>query len=261
MIVERHNHNYQGFTKEGKQVLERARRIVADCDAMQQEASAMHDQLTGTLSVGVVPSALPLMASLTTRFQSRYPGVAVNVLARSSMEIQRGLDDFDLEAGISYIDNEPLKNVRHVAMYDERYVLLTGNREGLHNDSETISWADAAALPLCLLTSDMQNRRIIDGAFQAAGVSPIPEMETNSILALYSHVVAGRLATILPEHFLKVLAAPVDIRAVQLVQPHVSHKIGLLIADREPAIPVAESLFDLVSQSRSSELFSNDGSR
>lgn len=248
LIVERHNHNYQGFTNEGKRVLARARRIVADCDAMQQEASAMHDQLAGTLTIGVIPSALPLTASLTTLFQSRYPAVAVNILARSSSEIQRGLDDFDLEAGISYIDNEPLKNVRHVAMYDEGYVLLIGNDIEPADDNEQISWADAAKLPLCLLTPDMQNRRIVDGAFQAAGVNPKPEMETNSILALYSHVLAGRLATILPAHFPEVLATPAGVRAIKLFNPLVHHKIGLLIADREPAIPVAESLFQLVSQ-------------
>jgi len=165
----------------------------------------MHDQLTGKLSVGVIPSAIPRM-------------------------------------------NEPLKNVRHVAMYDERYVLLAGKDVQLSDDSKQISWSDAAQLPLCLLTPDMQNRRIIDGAFQSAGVNPTPEMETNSILALYSHVVTGKLATILPEHFLDMLATPADIRTIALSQPVVSHKIGLLIADREPAIPVAESLFQLVSQ-------------
>jgi len=126
LLVERHNHNYQGFTPEGEKVLERARRIVADCDAMQQDVTAMHDRLTGTLSIGVVPSALPLVSWLTAKFGARYPAVHINVLSRSSMEIQRGLDDFDLEAGISYIDNEPLKNVRHVPLYDENYVLVSG---------------------------------------------------------------------------------------------------------------------------------------
>jgi len=106
----------------------------------------------------------------------------------------------------------------------------------------------AADLPLCLLTSDMQNRRILDGAFRNAGVSPAPEIETNSILNLFTNVQRGRLATILPDHFLDVLGEHRNVKALRLVNPVVSHKIGLLIADRDPASPVAESLWKLATE-------------
>jgi len=84
----------------------------------------------------------------------------------------------------------------------------------------------------------MQNRRILDGAFKSAGVSPAPEIETNSILNLFTNVQRGRLATILPDHFLDVLGEHSNVKALRLVKPVVSHKIGLLIADRDPASPV-----------------------
>lgn len=247
LIVERHSHNYHGFTEEGMRILQRARRIVADCDAMLQDVSALQDNLTGTLSIGVIPSALPLVSSVTTQFQKLYPAVRINVLARSSMEIQRGLDDFDLEAGISYIDNEPLKNVRQLPMHEECYVLLTGQQVDVGDATEQISWANAANLPLCLLTADMQNRRILDAAFRTAHVSPTPEMETNSILALYSYVLDGRLATILPQHFVDVFGTSNKLRSIPLIEPVLNKKIGLLIADRDPPIPVAERLFATLS--------------
>jgi hypothetical protein len=37
-----------------------------------------------------------------------------------------------------------------------------------------VTWAEAASLPLCLLTGDMQNRRIVDGIFHEAGAEPTP---------------------------------------------------------------------------------------
>ena len=37
---------------------------------------------------------------------------------------------------------------------------------------------------LCLLTPDMQNRRIINRAFMEAGVQPAAEMESNSTVVL-----------------------------------------------------------------------------
>ena len=81
--------------------------------------------------------------------------------------IQRGLDDFELHAGITYLDNEPLSHVRSQPLYQERYVLLTTKEPG-EVAATGIGWAAAAQLPLCLLVSEMQNRRIVDAAFAKA---------------------------------------------------------------------------------------------
>ena len=37
-----------------------------------------------------------------------------------------------------------------------------------------MAWADAAALPLCLLTPEMHNRSLVDGAFRSAGATVMP---------------------------------------------------------------------------------------
>ena len=111
MLVERAQHSYRGLTPEGDRVLHWANRIVADCDAMKQDVSAMHHQLTGAMTLGVVPSALPFAPVLTEAFHNKHPEVTLRVLSRSSQEIQRGLDSFDLEVGITYVDNEPLQRV------------------------------------------------------------------------------------------------------------------------------------------------------
>ena len=41
------------------------------------------------------------------------------------MQIERGLDEFELELGITYLDSEPLRGVRTLPLYREHYVLLT----------------------------------------------------------------------------------------------------------------------------------------
>ena len=47
-------------------------------------------------------------------------------------------------------------------------------------------------VPLCLLTSDMQNRRIIDMHFHQAGAEVHAAIETNSLITLWSHLRFGR---------------------------------------------------------------------
>ncbi len=94
-------------------------------------------------------------------------------VAQFGQEIQRGIDNFELEIGLTYLDNEPLEHVRTRPLYREEYILLAP-RAGPFADRDTVSWAEAGTVPLCLLTPDMQNRRIIDGIFRAIGASRAP---------------------------------------------------------------------------------------
>ena len=89
----------------------------------------------------------------------RHPQARVALSSSSSQAIERDLENFEIEAGVTYLDNEPLSGVTMQPLFSERYFLLTRKApqfEGL----KSISWAQAAKLPLCLLTPDMQNRRI-----------------------------------------------------------------------------------------------------
>jgi len=242
LIVERGSHAYKGLTPEGERILHWAKRIVADCDSMRQDVSAMQNELSGSLTLAVIPSALSLAPLLTLPFHEVHPGVSVKVLSRSSTDIQRGLDNFDYEAGITYLDNEPLKNIRVMPMFSESYVLVVREAAPVAQRSE-VSWREVSELPLCLLTSDMQNRRIIDGVFESLGASVEPAFETNSVVNLVTHVRLGRVGTILPASFIDNMGIDQGLRAVPLTEPDITHSIGLVAADRDPPSPLAQALF------------------
>jgi DNA-binding transcriptional LysR family regulator len=132
-------------------------------------------------------------------------------------------------------------------LYRERYILLTptgGQFDGLR----TVRWREAAALPLCLLTRDMQNRRIVERLFAEGGAeSPKVAIETNSVLALVEHVRSGRWSSIVPHTFLGLLGRQTALLAgfntVPLVEPEASQTVGLVLNDREPLPPLARALF------------------
>ena len=168
LIVQR-GQRFEGFTAEGERILAWARRILDDVESLHQEVSALRNQLVGRLRLGAIPTALPFAARLTTPFAVAHPGVTISVVSLSSVDIQRGLDDFTLDAGLTYLDNEPLARVRGIPLYLERYFVMTAAT--LDVGVEQMSWSDAAKLPLCLLTPDMQNRRILNASFAAAGAA------------------------------------------------------------------------------------------
>jgi DNA-binding transcriptional LysR family regulator len=243
LIVER-GQRFRGLTPEGERIVEWANRILADSDALRQEAALLKEGLSGHLSIGVIPTALAALGLLTTPFRSAHPRLQFKVLSMSSIEIQRGLDNFEIDAALTYLDNEPLLRVRSVPLYRERYYLVTGDPT-LFKDHRNVSWAEAAKAPLCLLTPDMQNRRIVNQAFKEAGAVPEPVVESDSILGLYTHVRNG-LAAVVSQASLHLLGQPHWLRAFPLTDPTpAEHVIGLVYPDREPLQPNARALVEV----------------
>jgi DNA-binding transcriptional LysR family regulator len=239
LIVER-GQRFRGLTAEGERIVEWARRILADRDALRQEVGSARQGMAGRLTIGAIPTALAGVGLLTAPFLAQHPRVRIRLLSLSSMEIQRGLDNFDLDAGVTYLDNEPLLRVRRVPLYRERYFLVTADRS-LFRGRRSVTWAEAADVPLCLLTSDMQNRRIIDATFHKAGHATLPRVESNSILGIYAHIRGGAMASVLTQAALYLLGMPRWLRALPLDAPAARHMIGLVHPEREPQQPVARA--------------------
>jgi DNA-binding transcriptional LysR family regulator len=105
-----------------------------------------------------------------------------------------------------------------------------------------VTWAEVARIPLCLLTPDMQNRRIIDSLLHAAGGRPDPTLESNSMIVLFSHVRTGRWASVMPEKLADTLGLTERLRSIPIVDPEVVHQIGLVVPPREPMAPLASAL-------------------
>jgi DNA-binding transcriptional LysR family regulator len=244
-IVER-GQRFHGFTADGERVLKWAHAILDHWTSLQQEIAALQHTsgpLVGRLSVGVIPSALAMAALIAKAIQGRHPGVDMTVLSQSSVEILHRLEDFTIDVGLTYLDNEPIEGMRSEAIYLERYCLLVRADHDLA-DQPVVTWAEAAKQPLCLLTPDMQNRRIIDRAFRDANCAPIPRLETNSVINLCANVHLMGLASVVPEYFLDVIGPVSDVRAVPLADPVVEHTVGLVAVDRDPVSPLVLAAFE-----------------
>src|SRR5262249_14787772 len=169
---------FQGFTPEGQRVLDWARRIVGDTRAMREEIKSLRLGLSGQLRVAAIPTALAMVAVLTTPYRERHPNVRFTIYSRTSIEILQLLENLEIDAGVTYLDNEPLGRVNAIPLYYERYRLLPSAAPPLGNRASA-TWAEVAKVPLCLFTPDMQNRRIIDGLLKGAGCESRPTLESD----------------------------------------------------------------------------------
>ena len=238
---------FQGFTPEGLRVLEWARRIVGDTRSMREEINSLRHGLTGRLRIAAIPTALAMVAALTTPYREKHPNVQFTIYSRNSIEILDLLENLEIDAGITYVENEPLGRVSTVPLYHERYRLLTSADAPLGN-RESVTWAEAAQVPLCLLTPDMQNRRIIDRLLKSAGGESRPTLESDSMILLFSHVRTGRWASVMPAKLAETLGLTDTIRAIPITDPEAVQTIGLVVPKREPMMPITSALVDVAKR-------------
>jgi DNA-binding transcriptional LysR family regulator len=233
---------FQGLTPEGQRVLDWARRIVGDMRALKDEMRSVHAGLSGNLRIGVIPTALPMVADLTAPFTARHPNMRVTILSRTSAEILEGIESLELDAGITYLDNEPLGRVAQTPLFTEFYRYLCAPSSP-HAAREQITWAEVASLPLCLLTTDMQNRRIVNQHLAEAGARVQAMVESNSTIALVSHVRSGLWASVVPMKLADMFTGQ-GLVAIPIVEPEAEHLVGLITTRRDPQTPVLQALIE-----------------
>ena len=180
VVIVQRGHRFEGFTDEGQRVVAWAQRITAERDDMLADLERMRGRLTVTARLGAIPTAVPASPFVTAEFLSRNPAASVRIEALSSREIARRLADFEIDAGLTYLDDETPPGTRSVELYREQYVLVAPEDDPLISRgaiTSEVAWADAATRELCALTTTMRNRRILDANMAAEGVSYRPAVE------------------------------------------------------------------------------------
>ncbi|WIT12845.1 LysR family transcriptional regulator [Paucibacter sediminis] len=229
---------FAGFTEEGERVLATARQLLHEQELLQQELQSRVEAPRGHLLIGAVPTAMPVAARFVAMLQDRHPGIVPTLRSMSSIELETGLESLALDLGLGYNErmHEGRTQLRVLPQYTEHYFLLqraaaagpAGSTGRLHMGAP-IGWAEAAALPLCLLSAEMHNRSIVDRAFAAAGARVQPAIESNSTVTLVTSVLAGRVCSILPGALLDTVQGHPGLEARPLIAPQIRVPIALMV--------------------------------
>lgn len=236
VAVVRRSRQYEGLTAEGEVVLAHAHRLLHESESLRQELHAIAGAPRGRLQLGAVPTALPVAARFAARLHQRHPGIQVTLRSLSSPEIDTGLENLSLDLALGYTERREVgaRGLTVVAQYREAYYLVRkqGRRVALARGAP-IAWAEAAALPLVLLTPDMHHRAIVERAVAESGAMLAPVLETNSFHAFGSALAEGGnggLAAVMPGAVLGTLTGMPGLVAQPLTRPDVHTPIGLLTA-------------------------------
>ncbi|MDX1423923.1 MAG: LysR family transcriptional regulator [Kiloniellales bacterium] len=241
---------FLGFTPEGERIVEWAKRVTAQRDAMMVELSRMRKNLEGRIRIGAMPNSSPVLPLFSRALAERHPGVDVDIRFLGMEETRLGLTSYALDVGFTYTESDSLADLKALPVYDERLSLL------VPEDSEwalrdEITWREAATLPLCLLDKSMHERRIVDEAFAQCGCMPQAIVTaSDSILNLIFHVMYAGLMTVVPTHFAQLPGRLPGTKSVRLIDPEVTRKVGLVWSPTEPTMPMANVMVSIAKQLR-----------
>jgi DNA-binding transcriptional LysR family regulator len=239
MIVQR-GRRYLGLTTEGERVLVWAQQTLASLSHMREDVSIAKSNLAGKLRLGAIPTTMTVTAFITAPCHAAYPDVRFSISSLSTETIAAQLDRFELDLGLTYLDEKTIDGFESLHLFDERYVLLSDRKAPLE---PTVTWEQAGRLPLCLLTGKMRNRQIIDAAFRRAGAKAEVILETDSIFSMYAHVSGAGLFTIVPHSLLDFF----DLTKVQArpLLPYLTRGIGLIARNRPALAPITAAVWEI----------------
>jgi DNA-binding transcriptional LysR family regulator len=240
MIVQR-GRRYMGLTLEGERVLAWAQQTLASLSHMREDASTAKADMSGTLRIGAIPTTMTVVAFLTRECFAAYPNIRYTLSSLTADAIVNQLDQFELDLGLTYLDDKVIEGFERLPLYDERYVLLADRKVALDS---SLTWEQAARLPLCLLTGKMRNRQVIEAAFRRAGVQPKVILETDSLFSLYAHVSESGLFSVVPHSLLNFFDLKNRVQARPLL-PQLTRAIGLIARNQPSLAPITGAVWEI----------------
>jgi len=251
--------NFEGLTPEGERLVVWAKRVLAEHDALKAEAAAMRSGISATLRLGTGPTVSTTAALPVAAFCALHPLARVKVCSRlSSTELLRQLRDFELDVAIAHFGPDDQSGLEVVPLYEEQYVLLVSGDQ-LVASERTITWSEAAQLPLALLTPDMRFRQFIDKAFADSGAVAAPQVETDSVASLYAHVATGAWASVVPHTWLRAMPVTGAARAIRLVGPDTRAQISMAIHAATPGSVAARAFLNVAVGTPLNDIFELHG--
>jgi LysR family hydrogen peroxide-inducible transcriptional activator len=184
-------------TEFGLLVLDRARRVERELEAMRADIALLQGLESGYARLGVVGTASRwLVPALVADLRERAPGVRLRVNEGASERLFAELVDGELAQAVV---TEPVNDRRLIveSLLEEEVIGLVGPDVELPR--EPVPLAAFAKLPLVLPPDPNPLRIEVDRAAEEAGIALTVPVEVEGIRLIADLVVAGDYASILPE--------------------------------------------------------------
>jgi DNA-binding transcriptional LysR family regulator len=193
-LVDRHSGQ---LTEEGTAVLERARRVSSEIEAVVADVAALRDEIAGTARIGMIGTTARWLAPpLLDRMAAVHPKVRLVIGDGTSATLEPLLVAGSIDAAVVNLPQSSPDLIEH-PLFDEDLVLVVPPTHPLA-DRDQVTMADLDGLSLLLPAPGTNFRKEIDTASAQAGVTLAPRAELDGVRLIASLTLRGYGPAILP---------------------------------------------------------------
>lgn len=166
----RHHARGVVLTQMGQELLPKARDLVSQFQAFEEQAMSLSCEPVGTIALGCYPSLAPLfLPALIERTSVDYPGIRLNVIEGTEDKFLPQLEAGEVDMAICYGDCLPQHMLRLTLRTARPHVIVSGSHPSAGRME--VSLGELADQPFILLDT-MPGRRYFPSIFQALNLTP-----------------------------------------------------------------------------------------
>ena len=184
-------------TAAGQALLVHGERIEQAVDETLRSVSAFNHDVSGTITLGTGATAcIHLLPPLLQQLRSDYPLLHVGVTTGNTLDIVRAIEENRLDMGLVTLPVSG-RALDVMPVMDEEFVFIASQaQQAMFTDLRP---AALHTLPLIAFESGSGTRALIDGWFEASGLTIAPAMQLGSIEAIKRMVRSGLGYSIVPK--------------------------------------------------------------
>lgn len=202
-LFDRNNHGVF-LTEAGQEMLEYAKKTIRAAEECQQHVSDIKQAKSGTLSIGVTNTFIPMVTQVLSEFSKLYPGIYINLKQSTAGELMKMLHNHDIDMALSYSFTDDPETVESVPLYtDHLAVIIRSNHTLAKND--TVKLSDLTKYNFALPAKNIISRRRLDQLLRDKKISLNIRMEIGMAVPLVHIVSTTNLLTVLSTSSLQAL--------------------------------------------------------
>ena len=212
------------LTTAGEILSRHAERIMLEIDQASIALRELNGLQRGELRLGVVQTVNSyFIPTLITEFAARYPDIRLQVEELSADDIESGLENGDLQVGISFVP-PTLPSIRYADLFTEELTLVIRRDHPLAK-AHSVPVAALDGMTRIMLAKTFCTRRLWEESARLVSAVPRIAMEINTVSGILSVVEKTGIPTVLPGSVVRGNAALIG---VPLCDPVPSRKVGVI---------------------------------
>jgi DNA-binding transcriptional LysR family regulator len=235
------------LTELGERLLPRARALVADAAAWQDDARHQRTQPHGEVTLGVVPVASRgLIASLAAELRQLYPGIRLRALEAYSGQVEEWLASGRIEIAIyNRYRRGRVANAEALARAEVHLIVRRDHPMARRRELAVRAFAE---IPLAMPVRPNSLTSVLTGLAASQHFELDIRLEAGSTPLIRDVMLASGLATISPRHVFSRELASGELAAIPIVRPKIVQTTWMSLSSHHPPSGAAEIVARLIRQ-------------